>query len=264
VTVSAPTTARGPARATIVLGPAAFLAGIGYIAGWVAGAVRGQTFPDYAEFAATLGLAGAGVGWVLGALVGISISDGNRKISRRGAPVLWVAAAAAIGAGIAIAAQEESMLWTKVLSEDELPWLRLATVADGVIVALTLLIASFLGRTDEDAVPVAYVGGVFSVLSIVLLAVTFVTSVSFVFVDHRNRVERRIGIPASTTMYELLREAERFHDRRGRFPDDLAHVLALGGDIHPGSQVAFAGPVGDGFCVIVGISEGRDEPGEPV
>ena len=77
-------------------------------------------------------------------------------------------------------------------------------------------------------------------------------------------MERRIGIPASTTMYELLREAERFHDRRGRFPDDLAHVLALGGDIHPGSQVAFAGPVGDGFCVIVGISEGRDEPGEPV
>ena len=112
---------RGPARATIVLGPAAFLAGIGYIAGWVAGAVRGQTFPDYAEFAATLGLAGAGVGWVLGALVGISISDGNRKISRRGAPVLWVAAAAAIGAGIAIAAQEESMLWTRSCRRTSFP-----------------------------------------------------------------------------------------------------------------------------------------------
>jgi hypothetical protein len=89
-------------------------------------------------------------------------------------------------------------------------------------------------------------------------------SVGYVALDHRERVAARSGMDARMTMFGLLESARRFRDDHGRFPDGLSELLAGRKPVRHSAQVAFVGPIGDGFCVVVGIDERREEPGEPI
>jgi hypothetical protein len=257
---------REPTRASIVVGLASWLSLVGYVVGWVVMFSRAQTFPDYARFAATGAVTGAAVGWALGASIGVAFSAPGRRVGRRGAVVLLVTAGLAVVAGLAVAAFETRVARSApgVLTHEELPWLRAATLAGAGVVAGTLALVAFLGGSD----PASHSGDgrgtrVGSILGIVLLAGVFVLTMSQVVGYHRARVERQVGAPASSTLYSLLARAERFHDRHGRFP---SRRRALGDEdvVEPGAQVAFAGRVGDGFCAIVGLDEDGPTPGEPV
>jgi hypothetical protein len=257
---------REPTRASIVVGVASWLSLVGYVAGWAVMYSRAQTFPDYARFAATGAVTGAAAGWTLGASIGVAFSAPRRRVGRRGAAVLLVTAGLAVVAGLAVAAFETRFARSApgVLSREELPWLRAATLSGAGVVAGTLALVAFLGRADPRPPSGDGRGArVGSVLAIVLLAGAFVLTLSEVVGQHRARVERQVGAPASSTLYALLAKAERFHDRHGRFP---SRHRALGDEdvVEPGAQVAFAGRVGDGFCAIVGLEEGGPAPGEPV
>jgi hypothetical protein len=211
MTTSATNARIAPSRATITLGAASALAGIGYVAGWVAVNARVQSYPDYPNFAATGGLVGAGTGWVLGSLVGTAISQGNPRIGRRGRVILWVAAIVAVASGIAISWFEGEMLpvWPGVVTDEELRWLRPATLADAAIVAITLVVASFFGPAEPDASAIGWTGGAVSVLAILLLVVTLALNVGYVYAQHRQHVDDWTRICA---------RAERHDDERGGWP----------------------------------------------
>jgi hypothetical protein len=204
-----------PSRATIVLGAASALAGIGYVAGWVAVNARVQSYPDYPNFAATGGLVGAGTGWVLGFLVGTAISRGNPRIGRRGRSILSLTAIVAVACGIAISWFEGEMLpvWPGVVTEEELRWLRPATLADAAIVAITLVVASFLWRPDPDAAAIGWNGGAVSVLAILLLVLTFAVNVGYVYAQHGKHVDEWTRTCA---------RAERHDEERGAWPKLIA------------------------------------------
>jgi hypothetical protein len=144
---------KGATRATIVLGTASAFSGIGYIVGWFVPFERAQTFPDYAPFAATGGLIGAGLGWALGTAAGISLSAGNRRVGPKGRALLWIIAGSALIADVVIATHEDRLVVTWIITERELAWMRTITVIDSMLVAGTIVLTSFLGPHDE-ATPV--------------------------------------------------------------------------------------------------------------
>jgi hypothetical protein len=101
-------------------------------------------------------------------------------------------------------------VWPGVLTEEELRWLRPATLADAVIVAITLVVASLLGRTDSDAAAIGWTGGTVAVLAILLLLLTFAFNVGYVYAQHGRHVDEWTRTCA---------RAERHDDERVSWPN---------------------------------------------
>jgi hypothetical protein len=166
-----------PARATIILGLAAFGAVLGFILASVIGLeFLGFELPDAAGLS-TVALVGAGWGWALGARLGDLTSSGARPIqasTRRG---LQITGTGAVVLGVAVVFGEAWLVAPNGLLAAELPWIRAATAADVIAGSATLLSASRTYQPVSGHRPppwtgwVAGAGFVFAVLLLSLLIV---------------------------------------------------------------------------------------------
>ena len=132
-----------PARATIILGFAAFGAVLGFIlASVIALEFLGFELPDETSGLSTAALVGAGWGWALGAQLGDLTSPDARPIQASARRWLRIAAMVAIVLGVAIVIEEARLVGPNGLDTAELPWFRAVTAADVIAGSATLLSAS--------------------------------------------------------------------------------------------------------------------------
>jgi hypothetical protein len=204
----------------------------------------------------TSAIAGGGLGWSLGAGVGLAKASRSTPATRTRAAI-WGVAVAMIVLGAVAASFEGSLVGPGGLRRNSLEWLRIATLADFALVALTLVIASGAGPGRE---PTPYIGtwarriGAFGTALGCLAAPLVVVGA----LETRTTVRTGIQQQASErTADSLASAAAEYHERHGDYPADLETLLAFGGHVEPGSFVIGATPVPNGFCVQVGTDVGQ-------
>lgn len=241
-------------RATIILGFASIGAGLGAAVGGIAMiALHPGFLPDYPPYAASGTVAGAGIGWFLGAIAGAGASRGGRAVGRGAAIVLWIGATAAIASAVVLWTYWESFVLTEVISEGELHAIRLATLGSGVVVALTLVVASFAEPSDGGEPAHGHFAQVVSVAGIIVLATLFVTILSSTYFGQRHRLDLRMQ-RATEIATRLLANAQAVNEELGRFPTTRRELIH-GSHVSqaPDVEVRNFRETAEGFCVAVAI-----------
>jgi hypothetical protein len=246
---------RVPARATLVLGAASFGSVLGFVIG---GALAFPLFdlelPDHWEYLGSSAMAGAALGWLLGAAGGLNATGGARRPAPWGTWALRIAAVvAAIITILAMMAEGAIVHRQDGITETELPWLRAATTIGGLLVSGTLVSLSFPRRQDRSASSPGRVAWTLSVVGILLGLSLFATIVGAWHVRYDHWTTQEFGRPASRTMSSLRFALEDHHDRTGTYPADEMPLLAAGGRIYDGATIVAAEPFGKGFCLIVAM-----------
>ena len=249
---------RGGTRATMILGCASILAGFGAVLGGVTMiAIDGDSFPDYSQYSVTGTIAGAGIGWVLGAFAGAGLSRGGRAVGRAVALLLWAAAATVIAIGVALWSFWETFLVTTTLIEGELHAMRIATSVGAAAVAVTLVVASWARTRDADERPPGPVARVLATVGLVTVTTLFGGILVATYDSQRQRLETRTG-RAVDTAQRLLANAHTFHAVHGHFPATREELMD-GAGISQANDVAVVrfGEAADGYCVTVALLGGE-------
>lgn len=258
-----------PLRATIPVG-LAFVSGIvGFVVGVVVGVnVVGDPLIDgNTSRLLTSALIGTGVGWSIGASVGLVLARPARPTLTE-SRVLRSTAFAAVLVGLAAAWFETSLIGPGGLRARYLPSLQAATIADAVLVGLILVIVAGRARaTPPQPSSAREIAGAFRrrlgkagvivgcLLSIAVFAIALQTRAAVATAIQRGANMRTADILAAV--------AANYQEENGAYPADLDGLLASGGEIEDGSFVNFAGAVRGGFCVRVGTEIGGDYGGPP-
>jgi hypothetical protein len=150
-----------PARATIIIGFAAFGSVLGFIlASVVALEFLGFELPDATSGLSAVALVGAGWGWALGAQLGDLASSDARPIQASARRWLRIAAVVAMVLGVAVVIEEARLVGPNGLDTAELPWIKAVTAADVIAGSATLLSASRTHQPVSGHRPPSWTGSV--------------------------------------------------------------------------------------------------------
>jgi hypothetical protein len=259
-------TGASPARATIPLGLGFIAGSAGFVGGAAVGVnVLGAPLIDgNASLLLTSAVAGAGIGWLLGAFVGFAVARQAGRPTKRESRVLRGVGIAALLLGILAAWFQTTLVGPGGLRTRYLASLQVATIVLSALIAITLTIVARTGRAPsepaaEPRVLIRGLGKTGLVLGCLLSIMVLVLAVQM-----RATVETGIQGQANARTADILAGAAAdYMDEHGVYPADLETLLASGGKVMDGSFVNFAGPVPSGFCVRVGTNIGRDYAGPP-
>jgi hypothetical protein len=245
-----------------VIGLASLGAVFGFFGGVVVGLmVFGIELADGGHGLSAVAATGAGVGWFLGAITGHALSSARRPIGRPIAHALWLGAGVVLATGLALCALEARLVGTYGIKAWELSALRVITVADATLAAVTIAAVSRADRADPAASErpglgaIAFVGIVVGVLLFGALLIGFFDAIE------RN-AQARTNRAVQDTGWALLGAAERYQRRTGTYPETPAALLSAA-NVRPGAQVDSAGAFANGFCIVVGADVGEAQAGEP-
>lgn len=211
-------------------------------------------------------LAAAGIGWCLGAAVGMlearvtpPLSDDEIRGARwtmLGLAVTGVLVALWLGAGEGV---------RDVRRFPATPVMQAIAIADGVLIVVTLAIAAGTTRaatTAPDARPgpgarsVARLGMILACVIFVLFAATVPAGIAYDV--QRSRAHANAG-----TVESLLDAGRRYVRREGDLPVDLDDLLDRGARVLPGTAVIGLWRTTHVVCVSVGTSSGTGSIEEP-
>jgi hypothetical protein len=244
-------------RTTLPLGVATITAAVGFIAPlWYRENVQGSSLLDANEQALLLlGLVGAGVGWAIGASIGLVLPNPAPRPSREEAMRTRGVALAAMLIGVLFAWWS----WTDERSRHlrphgpgaRIPWIMLA---DAALVAVTLLAVAGIRRHDEPADPDRthrIAGGIgragMGLGCLVLVAV--VATAPQGRTSSETPAQRRAN---DRTLVSVSGAARRYMEERGEVPSDLPSLLPFGARQYPSTVIASVAALEDGVCVLVG------------
>ena len=244
---------RDGTRAAIILGFASIGAGLGAaMGGLTLIAMHPGYIPDYPPYSAAGVVAGAGSGWVLGALAGTAASRGGRAVRGGVATVLWIAAGVAIISAVVLWNYWESFLQTRILIEGELRPLQLATLASAVVVAVTLVGASLAAPRDGRDPP-GLIARLLSVVGIIVLAALFAAILASIYFVQQDKLDQRTQ-RAKGTAARLLMNADAMRQKLGHFPATRRELIDGSGISRaPDVEVRHFGETADAFCVAVAL-----------
>jgi hypothetical protein len=248
-----------PSRATLPLGFGTIGAAIGFIVGlWFAVNVQGQDLLDGNPQVQELSeLLGAGVGWVIGASIGLAFASEEPKPSRTDA---WRTRR------VAVAMLLIGFLWAWWERSNELEQgLHVPTLAAGVpgillldtaLVALTLLAVAGVGTRRSDRPAGSSEGGRL-IDGIGRAGMGFGCFVLISVLAAAPQARRSSETPRQVrtnyrTLYRVTNAAQRYMEKRGSVPHGLGSLRHLGARIPSGTVIASFEPLEDGVCVVVG------------
>jgi hypothetical protein len=255
-----------PRRATFPLGVATILAAGGFLAGLaVAVHLLGQDLIDgNGNSQLATSLAGAGVGWFLGMLIGVAIAAEARSFTSREAWLLRGVGAAALAIGAWIArlmatSVGEPWLATKRYLEPA----QLAVAADAVLVCITLLVvAGGRHRSEVDAVDGIAEGSLWTRgvtgAGVVLGCLVLVAVLATLPASSALHEDRRHAYVNDLALSRLNGAARRYMEVRGTYPSDLA-TLTAGRPVGPESVVTVFLVTPDKLCLTIGTDLGSGE-----
>jgi hypothetical protein len=258
----------GPPRTTIPLGLGFLAAAVSAIGG-VAFAVHlmGHDLLD-GNPSVHMGsaLAAAGIGWCLGAAVGmlearvtLPMGDGEIRVARwtmLGLAVTGVLVALWLGAGEGV---------RDVRGSPATPVMQAIATADGVLIAVTLAVAAGTTRSATvapDASP-GLVARSAARLGMVLACVTFVLFAASVPGGIAYDVQRSRAHANAGTVGNLLDAGRRYVRREGDLPVDIDDLLDRGARVLPGTSVIGVWRTRHVVCVSVGTSSGTGSIEQP-
>lgn len=249
---------RRPSYATIVLGSSSFGAAIGFFLGsWVGVAFLGMGLIDNNQWLPIAFSTGAGIGWVLGAVIGSNVGRGARSSSRPGRIALYGSAMAVMVAMVVLLRLEGVLAegGAPFLSHGRLAWYRAMTVLCAVLATTTFV--GIAGRNEPDerrpgrfVYLVASIGA--GILALLLLAVGIQ-----VRQELASQRSAQLARPVERTVRSLIDAAAEYEEVHDAFPQGVGPLLSSGARIHPTAVLVYGGRSGKGFCVIV-AHEGPD------
>ncbi|MGZ4150331.1 MAG: hypothetical protein ACXVQJ_09850, partial [Actinomycetota bacterium] len=245
-------------RAKLPLGFGTLVAALGFVGGLAfAVHILGQDLLDgnrTVQLASSL--AGAGVGWLIGACVGLALATGGPRPTLREAWRIRAIAIVPIVIGVAYAWESSPPARAAAHRVADSRAVQLAFLVDAAMVALPLLLAAGI-RTrpadeppePEDLDPVArsvralgIALGCTVLIGLIASAPQSRTSSQTFAQEHRN----------FRTLDSIQNAAQRYMQRMHALPADLDALRPYGVRLRHGTTVGFFGPVGQGLCVVVG------------
>jgi hypothetical protein len=249
-----------PSRATLPLGLGTIAAAIGFIVGlWFAVNVQGQDLLDGNPQVQELSeLLGAGVGWAIGASIGLAEVNTEPMPSRDDARRTRRVAVAMLLIGV---------LWASWERSNELDQgLHVRTVAAGVpgvllldvaLVALTLLVVvGGVGRRRNEGTATSSEGGR-SIDRIGRAGMGFGCFVLIAILAAAPQDRRSSETPRQVdanyrSLASVEHAAQQYMEKRRTVPHDLGSLRRFGAHVSSGTAIASIEPLEDGVCVVVG------------
>ncbi len=238
------------------------LAALGGIAGLLVGGNVGIAhldvdLPDDAGFLPFVMMVGAGIGWVVGAMLGFVSGARARPVGALGRRLLFAMTVGVAVLAMAMATWPNTSRWPEMevglWHSQEGRAFETATMIDAMLAVVTILAVTKRHVPTAPKEPPIIVTAS-AILGLVLGAIVLGLAVMTLAGSGGGIDQERKRAVHQTTL-SVAKEVTDHTDRAGTFPTDLNDARAAARRARPGTQIEFAGLVdgGESFCLRVGI-----------